>query len=241
MKIQITSDLHQEFSYSIIHDMKADILIVAGDLSYVECLYSTLRTLRSQFSTVIFVPGNHEYYHNSISSTNEMLADIHIPGVHILNRFICHIDDVTFIGATGWPNHSYKEVLIGGQDIIDRQKNNDWNFIHNFNDTYKSHGQKDADFIKTALRDYRENKCVVITHFIPLPECRGARNFHMSDAAFINDYSSWCFANPPHIWIHGHSHSFFYRILGDTLFIRNPFGYIHENEHNTYDDFVLEI
>lgn len=239
MRIQVISDLHQEFSYSCLLQKKADTLIIAGDLTYVECLESALRTLRNKFSCILFVPGNHEYYYNSISSTNKILNDIHIDGVHILNRDVCQIADIVFIGATGWPNHSYKEVLIADDKFLEKQKNNDWNCIKQFDNDYKSHGDADAHFIRESCLKYKSMKKVIITHFLPLPECRECnRQFDISDAGFINDYSTWCFNNPANIWIHGHSHSFLKKDLGSTLFFRNPFGYLWENKYNYIDSSI---
>ncbi|KAF5271786.1 hypothetical protein FQR65_LT17593 [Abscondita terminalis] len=64
MKIQIISDLHQEFGMSELSFDKADIVVFAGDINLgikgIQWIQSTIKS-----KPVIYVLGNHEYYKGS--------------------------------------------------------------------------------------------------------------------------------------------------------------------------------
>jgi predicted phosphodiesterase len=68
MKIQIISDLHQEFGSMDLSFEGADVVVLAGDINLgtkgIEWIKSTITDI-----PVIYVLGNHEYYKGSYPKT----------------------------------------------------------------------------------------------------------------------------------------------------------------------------
>jgi len=115
--IQIASDLHIEFKNDDIPDPlyyitpSADILILAGDIGSlykIDQLKGFLEKLCPLFATVIYVPGNHEYYtvqnyeHLSMNKLLNRLYDIEkdIKNLYVLNQSSIVIDDICITGCT---------------------------------------------------------------------------------------------------------------------------------------------
>ena len=84
MTIQYCSDLHLEFSANsqflrenpIIP--KGDILILAGDIipfPEMNNYADFFDTLSSQFKTVYWIPGNHEYYHADVAQRSGAFSE----------------------------------------------------------------------------------------------------------------------------------------------------------------------
>jgi predicted phosphodiesterase len=128
MKIKLVSDLHLEFSdINIKNDEGCDVLILSGDIMIAEELYDHpetssnvnladlgrkqqrvqrfrdfLKRCSFQFPHVVYVAGNHEFYHGKWNRTLKVLHDecAKFPNVYFLEQECKKIDDVTFIGGT---------------------------------------------------------------------------------------------------------------------------------------------
>jgi predicted phosphodiesterase len=94
MRIQVISDLHQEFGFMDISFDDADLVILAGDINLgtkgIEWVKATITNV-----PVIYVLGNHEYYKGSYPKTlnaiKQMASDTN---VHVLeNKSIIIGDD----------------------------------------------------------------------------------------------------------------------------------------------------
>ena len=74
MKIQIISDIHQEFGIGELHFAKADLVVIPGDLNIgtkgVEWLIENIPS-----KPVIYVLGNHEYYKGSYPNTLKRIKE----------------------------------------------------------------------------------------------------------------------------------------------------------------------
>jgi predicted MPP superfamily phosphohydrolase len=86
MKIQVISDLHQEFGFMNISFDNADLVILAGDINLgtkgIEWIKSTIKNI-----PVIYVLGNHEYYKGSYPKTlNSIKALASDTNVHVLEN-----------------------------------------------------------------------------------------------------------------------------------------------------------
>ncbi len=72
MKIQIISDLHQEFGMSELNFDNADVVVIAGDVNVgtkgIDWILSKIKD-----KPVIYVLGNHEYYKGSYPKTLKKL------------------------------------------------------------------------------------------------------------------------------------------------------------------------
>ena len=89
MKIAILSDLHLEFGQELTFDnVNADVLILAGDCIVAAALVdssnknaamrdlfcSVFASASENFEHVIYVAGNHEFYHSDWETTPDILA-----------------------------------------------------------------------------------------------------------------------------------------------------------------------
>jgi predicted MPP superfamily phosphohydrolase len=104
MKIQIVSDLHQEFGYTDLRFGQADLVILAGDTHVgtkgIEWVESVVKGV-----PVIYILGNHEYYKGSYPRTlRKIRAAAEGTNVHVLENKSVEIDGITFHGATLWTN-----------------------------------------------------------------------------------------------------------------------------------------
>lgn len=133
MKIAICSDLHLEFGDLVLENTEgADVLILSGDICIANSMnadenlysYSTAAAKRQryidffvqvskEFKDVIYVMGNHEHYHGDFGKSAEYLKTNleFIKNLHILDKEIRTIGDVTFIGGTLWTDFNNEDEV----------------------------------------------------------------------------------------------------------------------------------
>ena len=134
MKIAIASDLHLEFGdLDIQNTDNADVLILSGDICVAadldmrdrrqtelgfarrrsEMFHEFFERCATNFPHVIYVMGNHEYYHSDFATAlNEMRRKLaYLANLYILEREVKVIDDVTFIGGTLWTDMNNLDSL----------------------------------------------------------------------------------------------------------------------------------
>ena len=188
---------------------------------------------------VIFVFGNHEFYDrkpiqelitqgNSLAKKNKNL--------HILYRNKVIIDDITFIGATGWPDHSFEPI-----NVVAHYRYNDFHRIDKFAENHKSMGDRDREYLIKEIKNSTTKHNIIITHFLPITEC--IEETYEGDSlnpCFSNNWQ-WIFNYSDKIdyWIHGHSHEYLNMTMGNINFCRNPFGYPHENNVFKTDELII--
>jgi len=100
MKLHILNDLHIEFEDFAPPATDADVVILAGDIGVgVE----GLRWAKDRFldRPVIYVPGNHEFYHHDLSLIEELKAQAP-EHIHVLNDDQVVIGGVRFLGCILW-------------------------------------------------------------------------------------------------------------------------------------------
>src|SRR5688572_22260382 len=128
MKLQVISDLHQEFGFMDISFEGADLVILAGDINLgtkgIEWIKATITDI-----PVIYVLGNHEYYRGSYPKTLNKITELSYgTNVHVLENKSIVIDDVTFHGTTLWTDFE----LLGDPKIngsICQSNMNDYKLI----------------------------------------------------------------------------------------------------------------
>ena len=143
MKIKVVSDLHLEFSdVNIQNNENCDVLILSGDIMTAEDLhdhpetsysmYSNvnldnlgrrqavalrfrdfLKRVSFQFPHVVYVAGNHEFYHGRWDASLTHLREecSKFPNVYFLERNMKVIDDVIFVGGTLWTDMNKEDSL----------------------------------------------------------------------------------------------------------------------------------
>jgi len=106
MKIQIISDLHQEFGLSDLSFDRADVIVLAGDINLGTKGIDWIKTKISD-KPVIYVLGNHEYYKGSYPKTlNKIKETSKNTNVHVLEDSFVDIENIRFHGATLWTDFS---------------------------------------------------------------------------------------------------------------------------------------
>ncbi|HTR98229.1 MAG TPA: metallophosphoesterase, partial [Bacteroidota bacterium] len=102
MRIQVLSDLHNEFSVMDPVDAGADVVVLAGDIDLGERGFLWARGAYPA-RPVVYVAGNHEYYRHAMPGlTRRLLAMKYTGSVHFLERRAVSIMGIRFLGCTLW-------------------------------------------------------------------------------------------------------------------------------------------
>lgn len=249
MKLQIVSDLHLEFSAIEIPKIRADILVLAGDICIANYFTRSNTSPRKQlanewlrwfesiatkYSHVIYVLGNHEHYHGGFGNTSNILKLQlgHISNLRILDDSYIDINGYRFIGSTLWTdmNRDPISMLQVGASM------NDYRLISNINrnllprDTITKHFSS-KDYISTFSEAH--SNVVVISHHAPsyasIHDKYKAGPFAFANPAYYSSLDGFILERPQiKLWIHGHTHTSFDYTIGDTRVICNPRGYQRE-------------
>jgi len=250
LKLHIVSDLHLEHEDMILPKTDSDVIILAGDI---DVGVNAIEWIGDhQFDKpVIYVPGNHEYYHYKYPTVlfemRELAAEF--SNVHVLDNDSIVIGNTLFLGVTLWTDFAlYGHAKKSG--VFARNCMGDFRFIKS-SDTGKIIMPEQTiewhTYSKQWLLTQLENKgeqhssTVVISHHAPSHGSIVPR--------FINDELSPGFASNLEddfkdyqidLWIHGHMHDNLDYKMGSTRVVCNPRGYPGENR--LFDEqFVVEL
>lgn len=239
MKIQLLSDLHIEgFANKHIYTNTsgADVLVLAGDINVgADKVYADLCKFAENFAHIVYVPGNHEWYHNSIDEFDDRLLTLLMDGPRNIDYLMDDaetIDGVTFIGTPLWTN--FRGSCRAANEIGDRISDFRW-----YKPSECKRRAEQAQGYLTAAYETIPGKKVIVTHWIPAVEGispRWAWEVELNKY-FANDMGEWIktLKDVP-FWFFGHTHDSVDILLGDTRIIANPAGYrgrdgYYENRH----------
>jgi hypothetical protein len=138
MKIAVCSDLHLEFGpISLENKENAEVLILSGDIIVADDLrelgdatgimvngqnksetyHKFFQECSERFPNVIYIMGNHEYYHGDFATGLDIIRErlSYLENVFIMERQTMTIGDVTFIAGTLWTdmNKEDPQTLYG--------------------------------------------------------------------------------------------------------------------------------
>ncbi|WP_312395479.1 metallophosphoesterase [Chryseobacterium sp.] len=248
MKIQIVSDLHQEFGITDLSFDNADLVILAGDTNLGTKGIEWVKTKIPE-KPVIYILGNHEYYKGSYPKTlNKIKAAAQDSNIHVLENSFVDIENIRFHGATLWTDFSiFGDPRYYG--MLCQSKMNDYKKITRDPsyskmrtvDTFKIH-----QFSKLWLQESMENskglKNIVVTHHAP--SLQSVPEEYKEDpvtSAYASNLESFIIEHQPLFWIHGHIHTpSRYKIL-NTEIICNPHGYIDEKYNGYNKELIIEL
>ncbi len=250
MRINYLSDLHLELGREKIEDYTdlgkdADVVVIAGDLTNSVDIVNSLRILATALfpKDIIYVTGNHDYYRSSKREVNGNLSILHDQhnNLHILQQSSVIIDDVVFIGTTGWQDREdYNEINFFMM--------NDFHKIEGHGKDVRLFGRSDYNFIKEELKkDWQVRKKVVVTHLTP--SAIGI-NWGSEEVESKNDYinayyNEWdTLVVHSDLWICGHCHDSIDTPIGKkSRIVRNALGYKKSKRENlSFDrDKIVEI
>ena len=213
-----------------------------------------LKRCSFQFPYVIYIAGNHEFYHGKWNQSLTTLSNecAKFPNVYFLEAGCKKINDVTFIGGTLWTdmNRGDPLTLHAVRDMM-----NDFSVIKKDLEGYTN--LKPADtvvrhrhmlgYIKQIVAKKHDEKFVVVGHHAPskLSTHEQYANEHIMNGAYSSDLSEFILDCPQiKLWTHGHTHHPFDYVIGETRIVCNPRGYVSDgySEDSGWDpNMVIEI
>lgn len=207
-----------------------------------------------QFPHVIYIMGNHEFYHGKfyagIDYMREELAKY--PNIYMLEQDTKIINDVVFVGGTLWTDMNKRDPLT--MHAIEGMMN-DFRVVRNDKRSYATlsaldvaiRHDKTLGYIKHIVEEHKDKKCVVVGHHTPsFQSCHKMYgNDHLMNGGYHSDLSEFILDHPQiKLWTHGHTHHPFDYTIGETRIVCNPRGY--ENDGYSEDtgwnpNIVLEV
>lgn len=248
MKIQIISDLHQEFGYSELFFDNADIVVFAGDVNLgIKGLHWIQSRIKDK--PVIYVLGNHEYYKSAYPKVlNKLKVLAENTNIHVLENSFVDICDVRFHGCTLWTDFSiFGNPMEYG--IICQSAMNDYKMIKRDPsyskmrtiDTYRIN-QVSRKWLDESLEMSHKFKNIVVTHHAP--SLQSVPEQYKNDpvtAAYASNMEDFIMKHQPDFWIHGHIHTPCRYHIGKTEVICNPHGYINEPYNGFNEELIIEL
>lgn len=248
MKIQIISDLHQEFGEDSLCFDNADLIVFAGDINIgtkgIKWMKKTLKEVPA-----IYVLGNHEYYKGSYPKVlNQIKEESSGTNIMVLENGSVEINGVNFHGATLWTDFSiFGNPIEYG--IICQEKMNDYKQIRKDPsyskirsiDTFNMH-KRSVNWLQKSLQKSNSDKNIVITHHAP--SIKSVPNKYKEDpltSAYASNLEALILKFQPIYWIHGHIHTPVRYKIGQTEIICNPHGYLDEPYNGYERELILEI
>lgn len=248
--LQIVSDLHIEFKNDDVPDPliyitpSSDVLVLAGDIG---SLYKTtqlsgfLKKLCPHFHTVLYIPGNHEYYtvqNCELRTMSQLIYRLHsmakdIPNLYILDRSSVKIGDICIAGCTLW-SKPYIEV----PNYIVR--------IHEMStEMYQNKHENDLKYINHMIKYCRDKKykLVVVTHYPPTYKVlEGSKKRTRIQSLYATNLEELLQHELVNTWICGHTHKNFDLISKEgTRVISNQKGKPKDKVNDYFSDFIITI
>ena len=231
--IQICSDLHFEFHRdggdSFIESMDptdVDVLVLAGDigLTYDKCKYLSYfqKLLDHGYKQIVFVLGNHEFYHSNVKDTVECAHYVHHQTMGRAHYLHCGDKNCFDLGGG-------KRIIGDTMWFQDRPDNDAW--YSALNDRKLTGGYVPFVYEENIkFHKYLESRLtsgdIVVTHHIPSME--GVPLEYKTSPLnrfFVDDMEGFIETHKPSAWIFGHTHGGVDLKLGETRLICNPLGY----------------
>jgi len=282
MKIALASDLHLEFGdINLKNEENADVLILSGDIMVAQDLHDHpemdygmyskinladlgrrqktaqmfrdfLKRCSFQFPHVIYIAGNHEFYHGKFHGSLKDLRDTcaKFPNVYFMENDCRKIDDVTFIGCTLWTDMNKFDPLTL-HAVADMM--NDYRIIREDSKGYTrlrpahtaARHRHSVDYIRTVIEGKFNEKFVVVGHMAPskMSIHPNYKDDHIMNGAYASDLSEFILDHPQiKVWTHGHTHHNFDYMIGTCRIVCNPRGYIgYEEQAEHFQLQYLEV
>ena len=277
MKIYLTSDIHLEFGdLDIKNEHDVEVLILSGDIMIASDLNDHpaptvaptiklgqrqsaayryrdfLKRCSDQFPHVIYVAGNHEFYHGKWPGGMKTLRDecAVFPNVYFLEKESKVISDITFIGCTLWTDMNRGDPVTLNAITGDM---NDFTVIRNDEKGYTklrpaqvmSDHRKAVSYIRDTVENGPGEKFVVVGHHAPSKLSTHPRyaDDYVINGGYSSDLSEFILDHPKiKLWTHGHTHYDFDYVIGETRIVANPRGYIgHEAQADHFQPKLIEV
>ena len=262
MKVALISDVHLEFGDCIFKNTEdAEVLILGGDILISQELHDFtepisdleksllgkrgiavtlyrdfLKRCSEQFKHVIYIAGNHEFYHGKYPAGMDYIREevAHYPNITFLENETVKINGVNFIGCTLWTDMNKGDpttvaFIAGALNDYRQIRRNDLDY-RRFRPEYtvKLH-KKSLQYISDTINNNPNEKFVVVGHHAPSKlstKPRYEKDFHMN-GGYSSDLTDFILDHPQiKLWTHGHTHDKFDYMIGSTRIVCNPRGYV---------------
>lgn len=284
MKISLVSDVHLEFGdLDFANDQGAEVLILGGDICVARDIaqhdpygvmgpeyrsnryHDFFQRCHDRFPHVIYIVGNHEYYHGDFGTSLTHLRDVlsYLPRLHVLEKESITIDDVTFLGGTLWTDMNSEDP-----DTLYRIRSymNDFRIIKDsrypvhYKDSEGKHHTREGrfspeasveehramvKFVKETVDADPTGRYVVVGHHSP---SRSSTHPQYADQTMVNgayssDLDQFILDRPQiRLWTHGHTHHEFDYMIGSCRVMCNPRGYHgHEEQARLWQLKTVDI
>ena len=264
MLIRPVSDLHLEFkSPWTPPELPTDpetVLVLAGDVHVGTGAVQWIREVAPRFRNVIYIMGNHEYYHNTfpdlIQDVKAALEKDH--NVLVLENQAVTIDSVRFAAGTLWTDFNHGDIhskLVAQRGMTDYyeiripsrdgESSDDGTRKLLADDIYEYHNRAIA-WLLGELEEAHDGPRVVVTHHLPSYDSVH-RRYRVStreplNPAYYSDLDYILDGYDISLWIHGHTHMNADYERSGTRVVCNPFGYYKYEENPEFDpDLVIEV
>ena len=280
--------MHLEFGdLDIVNTDNAEVLILSGDICVAadldmrdrrqtelgfarwrsEMFHEFFERCAANFPHVIYIMGNHEYYHSDFATA---LTDVrrklaHLSNLYIMERDVKVIGDVTFIAGTLWTDMNNSDPLTLSHM---RTMMNDFRVITNsttpvhfktqegeFRTRVGKFSPEDAVTEHVKMKEYIQvvtdmlgkntNKYVVVGHHAPSRRSTHAMYAHdtIMNGGYSSNMNDYILDHPQiKLWTHGHTHHVFDYQIGSTRIVCNPRGYVgHEARADEFELITVEI
>lgn len=255
MRLWIRSDLHAPLDdlHMLHSSMRAhDVQILAGDANY--GLGRTIQAIdRVAPMPVVFVAGNHEFYHRRFDRelAEGRVASAEARHVHFLENESWIHAGVRFLGATLWADFRLYGADARSLSMQNaRQHSPDFQLIRCRLDDREFAFQPEhaaqlfaetVAWLDARFAEQHDGPTVVVTHHAPCRRSVDPRFAgHALTPCYVSDLSPAIERWQPSLWIHGHTHHRFDYWIGRTRVICNPRGF--DADQTGYDpSLVIEV
>lgn len=185
------------------------------------------------FPHVIYVAGNHEFYHGKWYATIDYLREecSQWPNIYFLENDVKVIDDIAFLGCTLWTDLNKGDPIT--MQSVESMMNDHRLIRHdklNYTKLRAQHTRErhieSLEWLRQTLPDY--NKVVVVGHMGPthLSIHEQYKKDYYLNGAYCSDLSNFILDYPQiKLWTQGHTHHAFQYMVGSTMVACNPRGY----------------
>jgi Icc-related predicted phosphoesterase len=257
MKVYYASDLHLEKMHLQNPNITGEVLVLAGDIipialinpqnprykdkvaDNVKCLFTQLC---NQFKHIVYVAGNHELYYSDINDVPLLKQLLQYDNLHILDNECITIDNVRFIGGTGWSDFNQYDSLTmarvaGCINDYCRITNN--GKLIDVYDVLEKHAAF-CNFMK-SIKKIDGITDIVITHHSPSKATisQSHRDQFITNGCYSSDLTR--FMHNINYWIHGHQHFANDVSEGKCRVISNTRGYPHEYNQQFFNLKFIEV
>ena len=273
MRINIASDIHLEFGPIEIKNTEgADALILSGDICVAadlthkdvndkrsRAIHDFFEMCCNEYDNVIYIVGNHEHYNGDFQRTIphlKMYLQSYLENLHILDKSVVTINDVTFIGGTLWTDMNKEDpstlysmkgmmndfIKVANGEIDNRGK--PYKVINRLtpDDVVVDHKEM-LEYIRTVVKGKYDQKFVVVGHHAPskLSTKPKYKDDYIMNGAYSSDLSEFILDYPQiKMWTHGHTHDNFDYLVGSTRVVCNPRGYIkYEHQADIFNPNII--